>query len=89
MRDLDVKNSDDRKDVFKRMTGEIRKSGLDGKLDDEQGCTKHGYRDKEVENNRNGDSKKTLKTSSGEKEIKVPRDRDGEFEPRGVRRPCA
>ncbi|MCM3742478.1 IS256 family transposase, partial [Oceanobacillus luteolus] len=37
--------------------------------------------EKETENRRNGYSKKTIKTSSGEVDIKVPRDRDGSFSP--------
>jgi transposase-like protein len=36
---------------------------------------------KSVENSRNGYSKKKLKTGTGEVEIKIPRDRNGEFEP--------
>ena len=35
-------------------------------------------------NSRNGYSKKTIKTSQGETEIKVPRDRNGSFEPQIV-----
>ena len=60
--------------------------GLDGELEDELGYTKYDYRNKEGENSRNGYSKKTLKTSFGETEIKVPRDRDGEFEPQLVKK---
>ena len=81
MKGLDVKNFDDLKDVFKMMVGEMLENGLDGELDDELGYTKYDYRNKEGENSRNGYSKKTLKTSFGETEIKVPRDRNGEFEP--------
>src|ERR1700722_8815093 len=33
-------------------------------------------------NSRNGFSKKTIKTTSGEVEIEVPRDREGSFEPK-------
>lgn len=36
---------------------------------------------KATENSRNGHSKKRLKTDGGEIEIKIPRDRKGEFEP--------
>lgn len=36
-------------------------------------------------NTRNGYSKKTLKTSAGDVEIEVPRDRDGSFEPQIVK----
>ena len=86
MRGLDVKNFEDLKDVFKMMVGEMLENGLDGELDDELGYTKYDYRNKESENSRNGYSKKTLKTSFGETEIKVPRDRNGEFEPQLVKK---
>ena len=86
MKGLDVKNFDDLKDVFKMMVGEMLENGLDGELEDELGYTKYDYRNKEGENSRNGYSKKTIKTSFGETEIKVPRDRDGEFEPQLVSR---
>ena len=86
MKGLDVKNFDDLKDVFKMMVGEMLENGLDGELDDELGYTKYDYRNKEGENSRNGYSKKTLKTSFGETEIKVPRDRDGEFEPQLIKK---
>ena len=86
MKGLDVKNFDDLKDVFKLMVGEVLENGLEGELDDELGYTKYDYRNKEGENSRNGYSKKTLKTSFGETEIKVPRDRAGEFEPQLVKK---
>ena len=86
MKGLDVKNFDDLKDVFKMMVGEMLENGLDGELDDELGYTKYDYRNKSGENSRNGYSKKTLKTSFGETEIKVPRDRNGEFEPQLVKK---
>ena len=83
---LDVKSFDDLKDVFKIMVGEMLENGLEGELDDELGYTKYDYRNKTCENSRNGYSKKTLKTSFGETEIKVPRDRDGDFEPQLVKK---
>ena len=86
MKGLDVKSFDDLKDVFKLMVGEMLENGLEGELDDELGYTKYDYRNKSSENSRNGYSKKTLKTSFGETEIKVPRDRDGEFDPQLVKK---
>ena len=86
MKGLDVKSFDDLKDVFKFMVGEILENGLEGELDDELGYTKYDYRNKEGDNSRNGYSKKTLKTSFGEAEIKVPRDRNGEYEPQLVKK---
>ena len=86
MKGLDVKSFDDLKDVFKLMVGEMIENGLEGELDDELGYTKYDYRNKSGENSRNGYSKKTLKTSFGETEIKIPRDRDGEFEPQLIKK---
>ncbi|MEJ2764108.1 transposase [Photobacterium sp. MCCC 1A19761] len=37
-------------------------------------------------NSRNGSSKKTVKTSSGEFELETPRDRNGSFEPQTVKK---
>lgn len=86
MQGLDVKNFDDLKDVFKLMVGEMLENGLEGELDDELGYTKYDYRNKTGENSRNGYSKKTLKTSFGDTEIRVPRDRNGEFEPQLIQK---
>ena len=86
MRGLDVKNFEDLKDVFKLMVGEMLENGLEGELDDDLGYTKYDYRNKAGENSRNGYSKKTLKTSFGETEIKIPRDRKGEFEPQLIKK---
>ncbi len=36
---------------------------------------------KDTDNSRNGHSSKTLRTSFGDVEVSVPRDRKGEFEP--------
>ncbi|NLT39547.1 MAG: IS256 family transposase, partial [Clostridiales bacterium] len=47
---------------------------------------KYDYRNKDTDNSRNGYSEKTLKSSLGDIEISVPRDRKGEFEPQIVRK---
>ena len=57
---------------------------LEGELDDELGYDKYDVRNKQTENARNGFGHKTLQTSYGDVDIKVPRDRQGEFEPRLV-----
>ena len=42
---------------------------------------RYDYRNKDTDNSRNGHSSKTLRTSYGDVEVAVPRDRKGEFEP--------
>lgn len=76
----------DLRSVFKEMVGEVLENGLEAELDDELGYSRYDYRNKETENSRNGHSRKTMKTSAGEVEIAVPRDRNGEFEPKPVGR---
>jgi transposase-like protein len=83
---LEIKDFSDIQSLFKEMVGEVLENGLEGKLDEELGYSKYDYRNKETANSRNGHSKKTLKTSYGEVGIKVPRDRNSEFEPQLVKK---
>jgi putative transposase len=84
--DLDVKDFNDLQGLFKEMVGMVLSKGLEGELEDELGYTKYDYRNKTGENSRNGYSEKSLSTSYGEVDIKVPRDRNGEFEPQLVKK---
>lgn len=73
-------------ELFKEMVGTVLENGLEGELDDEFGYSKYDYRNKGTDNSRNGYSEKTLKTSLGDLELEVPRDRKGEFEPQLVKK---
>lgn len=73
-------------DLFKDMVAMTLEGGLEGELDEELGYTKYDYRNKNTDNSRNGHTEKTLKSSLGEMEISVPRDRKGEFEPQLVKK---
>ncbi len=71
------------KDMFKDILHEV----MGCELSDELGYEKSERRSndecgKKSKNYRNGYSKKTVKTQMGELEIKVPRDRNGEYEPK-------
>lgn len=83
---LEIKDYSDIQSLFKEMVGEVLQNGLEGELDDELGYTRYDYRNKETENSRNGYSGKRLKTSYGDVELKVPRDRNGDFEPQLVKK---
>ena len=76
-----IGSMDDIQNLFKETIAEFMENGLEAELDDELGYGKYDYRNKETDNSRNGHSSKTLKTSFGEVEVSVPRDRKGEFEP--------
>lgn len=65
-----------------RDTGE----GLEAELDEELGYSKYDYKNKTGTNSRNGHSRKTMKTSLGDLELAIPRDREGDFEPQLVKK---
>ncbi len=56
-------------------------NGLEAELDEDLGYSKYDYKNKATDSSRNGHSSKNLRTSFGDVEVSVPRDRKGEFEP--------
>lgn len=86
VRDYGIKKPEDFNTLFKDMIGVFYEKGLEAELDDELGYSKYDYRNKECDNSRNGYSKKTLKTSYGDAEISIPRDRNGDFEPQLIKK---
>ena len=86
LQDAGVNDVEGVQELFKEMVGTVLENGLEGELDDELGYSKYDYRSKETDNSRNGHSEKTLKTSLGDLEISIPRDRKGEFDPQLVKK---
>ena len=74
------------KELFKDLVGAVLRNGLEGELESELGYSKYDYRNKETDNSRNGHTSKRLRSSVGEVEIRVPRDRKGEFDPQLVKK---
>lgn len=66
------------RDSFKDILQEL----LEAEMDTSIGYDKNQKGDMDTTNKRNGHSQKTLKSQFGELTIDVPRDRDGEFEPK-------
>ena len=76
-----IGSMDDIQKLFKETIAEFMENGLECELDEELGYSKYDYRNKQTDNSRNGYSNKTLRTSFGEVDVSIPRDRKGEFEP--------
>ena len=76
-----IGSMDDIQNLFKETIAEFMENGLEAELDDELGYSRYDYRNKSTDNSRNGHSSKTLRTSFGDVEVSIPRDRKGEFEP--------
>ena len=69
------------------MMSVILEGALDEELNEELGYSRYDYRNKDtINNSRNGHSGKTMHTSYGDMEIAVPRDRNGEYEPRLIKK---
>lgn len=66
------------KDSFKDILQELLEAEMDASI----GYDKNQKGDLDTSNKRNGHSQKNLKSQFGELTIDVPRDRDGEFEPK-------
>ena len=79
--DANIGSMDDIQNLFKETIAEFMENGLEAELDDELGYSRYDYRNKSTDNSRNGHSSKTLRTSFGDVEVSIPRDRKGEFEP--------
>lgn len=77
---------DDIQNLFKETIEEFMENGLEAEHDEELGYSKHDYKNKYTENSRNGHSSKHLRTSFGDVEVSVPRDRKGEFEPQVLKK---
>ena len=84
LRDTPLKDGEDLNNIMKEFIAEIVNSSLEGELEEELGYEKYDVQNKETDNSRNGYGHKTLQTSYGEVGVKVPRDRQGEFEPKLV-----
>lgn len=71
----------DMQDALKDVFGPMFEAMLQGEMNNHLGYQSNERGEKDSENRRNGYTEKTLKTTAGDVPIRVPRDRDGTFEP--------
>ena len=86
LKEYPIKDGQDLNALVREFVSDIIGDGLEAELDEELGYSRYDYKNKQTENSRNGSYEKTLHTSYGDTDIKVPRDRQGEFEPQLVRK---
>ena len=70
--------------LMKQLMGRMVEKSLQAELSEHLGYEAH--EDRPGDNARNGSTPKTLLTESGKVEVRVPRDRDGSFEPQLVKK---
>ena len=75
--------------AMKEMFRDVIQTAMEVEMDEELGrerCERSKQPEGTVPNYRNGHSRKTVKTQLGEVEIRIPRDRNGSFEPKIIGR---
>jgi transposase-like protein len=75
------KDSGELNTFMEELYGRAMEQMLEGELDSHLGYEKHSAEGINTGNSRNGKTSKTVKTTLGEVELEVPRDRNGSFEP--------
>lgn len=86
IKEYGIKDMNDVHFFVKMLMAETIQTALDAELDEELGYSKYDYKNKNTKNSRNGYSTKIVQSSNGEMELKIPRDRDGDFEPQLVKK---
>lgn len=84
----EMKTGKDVSTVFNELRGKVIQKLLDAEMDEFLGYNKSSHGDKKSPNRRNGYTSKSkkVKTDTGEITICPPRDRDGQFEPKIVKK---
>jgi putative transposase len=86
IKQYNLKDTADIQNMLKDMFGDAIQEMLEAELEDDLGYSRYDYKNKATTNSRNGYSKKSLKSNYGKSDIKIPRDRDGDFEPKVVKK---
>lgn len=68
-----IKDGTDANALMRDMMSVILEGTLDEEMNEELGYSKYDYRNKDMDNSRNGHSPKTMHTSYGDMEIDIPR----------------
>jgi transposase-like protein len=79
----DIQNIADAQSLMKDMFKDMVSLMLEAEMDETLGYSKY-ERNTNTDNSRNGNNQKKVKTSLGEVELDIPRDREGTFEPQVV-----
>ena len=86
IKQYNLKETGDIQNMLKDMFGDAIQEMLEAELEEDLGYSRYDYKNKATTNSRNGYSKKSLRSNYGKSDIKIPRDRDGDFEPKIVKK---
>jgi transposase-like protein len=72
--------------LLKQLTKKVAERALEAEMEEHLGYAKHEPAGKNTGNSRNGKSRKSVRSVHGDIELEVPRDRNGSFEPKLVKK---
>ncbi|MBJ9785501.1 IS256 family transposase, partial [Clostridioides difficile] len=82
--EYDVKTTTDIQDMLKDLFASTIHQMLEAELDDHLGYDRYGNKNKNTKNSRNGYRNKNVKSDFGEITLNIPRDQNGDFEPKVI-----
>lgn len=88
LKENNIQSGKDLQDAFKEIFKDFFQESFEAELEDELGYSKYDWRNNKTgTNSRNGySSKKVITESSGKIELNVPRDREGKYEPKIIKK---
>lgn len=86
LKEYNPQSVEDVNEALKDIFGPLFESMLQGEMNHHLGYENNDKGPKKTDNRRNGYGTKTVKTTHGEIDIEVPRDRDGSFEPQIIQK---
>lgn len=86
LKEYNPQSVEDVNEALKDIFGPLFESMLQGEMNHHLGYENNDKGPKKTDNRRNGYGTKTVKTTHGEIDIEVPRDRDGSFEPQLIQK---
>ncbi len=86
LKEKGIKTTEDLNSFMSEFTKQVIETLYEGEMEDHLGHSKNQKRKKESTNIRNGYSSKTVYSKHGEVALNVPKDREGEFDPKIVKK---
>lgn len=80
------KDARELQNILKDLMADTVQSMLEAEIEDELGYSKYDYKNKDTSNTRNGYYPKTINSTNGEFTIDIPRDKEGEYEPKVIKK---
>jgi len=81
LRQNDLKDGKSITNAFIAEIKDVLQEALEEEMNTSLGYSRYDWKNKQMDNSRNGHTKKTLRSQFGNIDLKIPRDTAGEFEP--------